>query len=55
MNSESTQVLLYKKKVVNYCLILLIFLFAFGLLQAFEKDKLKIASFEKKSNIINII
>ena len=55
MNSEINEVLVYKKKVANYCIILLVFVFAFGILQAFNHNKSKIFSSETRSSAINTI
>jgi len=54
MDAE-TQILLYKKKVADYCVVFLIFLFVFGIMQAFNWHKTTIFSLEKKVNVINII
>jgi len=48
---EETQILMYKKKVADYCVILLVFLFVFGIMQAFNQHKLSTITLEEKSNI----
>ena len=54
MDAE-TQILLYKKKVADQCVVFLIFLFVFGIMQAFNQHKTTTFSLEKKVTIINII
>ena len=54
MDAE-TQILLYKKKVADHCVVFLIFLFVFGIMQAFNQHKPTTFSLEKKSSIINTI
>jgi len=54
MDAEA-QILDYKRKVADYCIILLVFVFMFGLLQAFNQNKSKIFSSETKSSVINTI
>jgi hypothetical protein len=54
MNTES-QILLYKKKISNYCLLLLVVIFSFGVFKAYNIHKSKIFSYETKfySSLLN--
>lgn len=48
---EETQILIFKKKVANYCVALLIFLSVYGILQAVNQYKLLKITLELKSTI----
>jgi len=54
MDTES-QVLIFKKKVADYCLIVLIFVVMFGLLQAFNTHRQAFIGFETQVVINDIV
>jgi len=54
MDAES-HVLVYKRKVADYCLVLLIFIVMFGFLQAYNVRKMFVIGFEPQTIMNNIV